>query len=583
MGGVPPGLVQRVQQRLAAAGGVATDTAGLRKAVSEALNEDGVLLPSTNLAPIVRAIGDELTGLGPLAPLLADPTVTDVLVNGPTDVWVERAGTIERAAVRFASAAAVATLVQRVVAPLGLRVDESRPWVDARLPGGERFHAVLPPLAPDGPVVTIRTFARRRLQLCDLIERGALDTATARLLEAMVAAGIAIAVSGATGTGKTTLLNVLAAAIPAHERIVTIEDVAELCLPGPHVVRLEARPPNVEGRGEVPLRELVRNALRMRPDRIVVGEVRGPEVLDMLQAANTGHRGLMTTLHAGGPEEVPARLEAMALAASGAGLDVVRRLVAGGIGAVVHLERAPTGHPTRRVTVVAELVTTDDDRAHAVPLRTATSATGLSATGHVPRWANRLDPSVLPPSSRPTSPAGSESSAPGATSDDSNHSHQCRRWPGQGHHVPPDHDGRGDNPAAHRRRCGPDRAGPVDAVPEERVAPGKSKAAGSRNGLGSRVDMGKVAETPMAIGLPGVPESQFSASSSAGSRPRPGWPGSWPKEGRAIHQSTAIRRSTPIGSGPSVRAASPIRAAQPIQPVRSIRSTPSLRLVPPVT
>ena len=394
--GVTPGLVQRVQRRLAAVGAAATDHAGLRMAVTEALGEDGIVLPTATLAPVVRAIGDELTGLGPLAPLLADPAVTDVLVNGPDDVWVERGGSIERAAVRFPSAAAVAALVQRVVAPLGLRVDESRPWVDARLPGGERFHAVLPPLAPDGPVVTIRSFARRRLELGDLIELGALDTATARLLEAMVAAGIAIAVSGATGTGKTTLLNILAAVIPARERVVTIEDVAELRLPGPHVVRLEARPPNVEGRGEVPLRELVRNALRMRPDPIVVGEVRGPEVMDMLQAANTGHRGLLTTLHAGGPDEVPARLEAMALAAPGAGLDVVRRLVAGGIGAVVHLERAPTGRPTRRVSVVAELVTTDDDRALAIPLRTATSATGLSATGHVPRWADRLDPSVLP-------------------------------------------------------------------------------------------------------------------------------------------------------------------------------------------
>jgi Flp pilus assembly CpaF family ATPase len=223
----------------------------------------------------------------------------------------------------------------------------------------------------------------------------------------MVAAGIAIAVSGATGTGKTTLLNVLAAAIPAQERVVTIEDLAELWLPGPHVVRLEARPPNVEGRGEVPLRELVRNALRMRPDRIVVGEVRGPEVLDMLQAANTGHRGLMTTLHAGSPEEVPARLEAMALAAPGAGLEVIRRLVGGGIGAVVHLERVPAGHqppvppagagrPLRRVTVVAELVTTNGGRARAIPLRTAGVSGGLSATGHVPCWANRLDPSVLP-------------------------------------------------------------------------------------------------------------------------------------------------------------------------------------------
>jgi pilus assembly protein CpaF len=206
VGGVPPGLVQRVQRRLAATGAVASDVAGLRAAVADTLGEDGVQLPAPDLTAVVRSIGDELTGLGPLAPLLADPLVTDVMVNGPAEVWVERAGAIERAAVRFASAAAVAALVQRVVAPLGLRVDESRPWVDARLPGGERFHAVLPPLAPDGPVVSIRSFARRRLQLRDLIERNALDPATARLLEAMVAAGIAIAVSGATGTGKTTLV-----------------------------------------------------------------------------------------------------------------------------------------------------------------------------------------------------------------------------------------------------------------------------------------------------------------------------------------------------------------------------------------
>jgi pilus assembly protein CpaF len=398
LGGVVPGLVQRVQRRLVSAGSVAADPDGLRRAVVGALGEEGIVLPAASFVATVRAIGDELTGLGPLAPLLADPTVTDVLVNGPSDVWVERDGGIERAAVRFPSAAAVAALVQRVVAPLGLRVDEARPWVDARLPGGERFHAVLPPLAPDGPVVTIRTFARRRLDLHDLIERDTVDAVTARLLEAMVAAGVAIAVSGATGTGKTTLLNVLAAAIPTRERVVTIEDAAELDLPGPHVVRLEARPPNVEGRGEVPLRELVRNALRMRPDRIVVGEVRGLEVLDMLQAAKTGHRGLLTTLHAGGPDEVPARLEAMALAVPGVVLDVVRRLIGGGIGAVVHLERTPSG---RRVTALAELVIANDGRVHAIPLRTAgpatgVSATGLSATGRVPRWANRLDPSVLP-------------------------------------------------------------------------------------------------------------------------------------------------------------------------------------------
>jgi pilus assembly protein CpaF len=395
-GQVYPGLVAVVQQRLSASGRFAIDHDGLRAAVATVLREEGLAPSPLGFAATVEAVVDELTGLGPLAPLLADPAVTDVLVNGPSEIWVERDGRLERCPLRLPSTEALAALVHRVVAPLGLRVDEARPWVDARLPGGERFHAVLPPLAPDGPVVTIRTFARRRLELSDLIDRGALDPATAQLLEAMVAAGIAIAVSGATGTGKTTLLNVLAAAIPARERIVTIEDIAELCLPGPHVVRLEARPPNVEGRGEVPLRQLVRNALRMRPDRIVVGEVRGPEVLDMLQAANTGHRGLMTTLHAGSPEEVPARLEAMALSAPGAGIEIVRRLVGGGIGAVVHLERASAGRPTRRVAVVAELVATSDGPAQAIPLRIATSSTELSATGHVPSWADSLDPRVLP-------------------------------------------------------------------------------------------------------------------------------------------------------------------------------------------
>src|SRR5919108_2936292 len=200
------------------------------------------------------------------------------------------------------------------------------------------------------------------------------------------------AVAGGTGSGKSSLLNVLAGAIPVAERIVTVEDAAELRLPGPHVVRLEARPPNVEGRGEVPLRELVRNALRMRPDRIVVGEVRGAEVLDMLQAANTGHRGLLTTLHAGSPAEVPARLEAMALAAPGAVLGVVRRLIAGGIGAVVHLERGSAG---RRVAELAELAADDRGQAVALPARPPRPLPGLCATGRVPRWADRLDPSVL--------------------------------------------------------------------------------------------------------------------------------------------------------------------------------------------
>jgi pilus assembly protein CpaF len=384
-------LVDRVQHRLWSNGRPGAVTGDLQMAVASALRDEGIVLPAASFAATVRAVTDELTGLGPLAPLLADPAITDVLVNGPDEVWVDRQGRLELTSVRLPSTAALAALVQRVVAPLGLRVDEARPWVDARLPGGQRFHAVLPPIAPDGPLVTIRTFSRRRLGLGDLIHGGTLDATTGRLLEAMVTAGVATAISGATGSGKTTMLNVLGAAIPSTDRVVVVEDAAELQLPGSHVVRLEARPPNVEGRGEVPLRELVRNALRMRPDRIVVGEVRGAEALDLLQAANTGHRGLLTTLHAGGPDEIPARLEAMALAAPGAVLDVVRRLIAGGLGAAVHLERGPRG---RRVTAVAELAADERGRARARLIRASLGTAGLTATGHVPAWADRLDPSA---------------------------------------------------------------------------------------------------------------------------------------------------------------------------------------------
>ena len=388
---VSSSLVDRVQRRLWSTGHPEATPGDLQMVVAAALRDEGVVLPAATFAATVRAVTDELTGLGPLAPLLADPTVTDVLVNGPGKVWVDRRGRLELTSVRLPSTAALGSLVQRVVAPLGLRIDEARPWVDARLPGGQRFHAVLPPIAPDGPLVTIRSFSRSRLAMADLIEGGTLDATTGRLLEAMVAAGVATAISGATGSGKTTMLNVLGAAIPSTDRVVVVEDAAELQLPGPHVVRLEARPPNVEGRGEVPLRELVRNALRMRPDRIVVGEVRGAEALDLLQAANTGHRGLLTTLHAGGPDEIPARLEAMALAARGAVLDVVRRLIAGGLGAAVHLERGPGG---RRVTAVAELAPDERGRTRARLVRAPSGKQGLSATGYVPTWMDRLDPSV---------------------------------------------------------------------------------------------------------------------------------------------------------------------------------------------
>ena len=236
-------------------------------------------------------------GLGPLEPLLADPTVTEVMVNGPGPVWIERDGRLERVDVALDNAT-IGLLIERVVGPLGLRVDRASPLVDARLADGSRVNVVVPPLAIDGPCVTIRRFGTRRITLDEVCPPG-----VAALLAWAVRARCNVVVSGGTGAGKTTLLNALAAAIPAGERVVTIEDAAELRLPGDHVVRLESRPPNAEGAGAVDIRELVRNALRMRPDRIVVGEVRGPEALDMLQAMNTGHEGSLSTCHANGPAD----------------------------------------------------------------------------------------------------------------------------------------------------------------------------------------------------------------------------------------------------------------------------------------
>jgi pilus assembly protein CpaF len=259
----------------------------------------------------VTAAVDEIVGLGPLERLLGDPDVSDVLVNGPGDVWAERRGALERTDVTFRSAEGIIALVRRLIAPLGLRIDRASPAVDARLPDGSRLHAVIPPAAVDGPIVAIRRFHRSVSGLRDLIERGAIDDAMAGELSAAVRARENILVAGHTGAGKTTLLNVLCDEIPPTERIVTIEDAAELSLAG-HVVRLEARSANVEGAGGITIRELLRHALRLRPDRIVVGEVRGPEALDMLQALTTGHRGSMSTIHADGVDEALVRLETLA-------------------------------------------------------------------------------------------------------------------------------------------------------------------------------------------------------------------------------------------------------------------------------
>lgn len=299
---------------------------------------------------LVEAVVDAIVGLGPLEPLLRQPDVTDVLVNGPQEVWVERGGRLERAPVSFSDDAAVVAAVERVIAPLGLRLDRASPMVDARLPDGSRLHAVVPPASVDGPVVAIRRFMQAVSSLDDLVRGGSATPGQVEALRDAIRQRRNIVVAGGTGAGKTTLLNLLAAEIPSHERVVTIEDAAELSLPG-HVVRLEAHPPNADGHGGVSLRQLLRSALRLRPDRIVVGEVRGAEALDMVWALNTGHLGSLSTVHANSPSEALWRLETLALSDGGVAADAVRRQIHAGIHLVVQVERSAEG---RRITELWE-------------------------------------------------------------------------------------------------------------------------------------------------------------------------------------------------------------------------------------
>ena len=312
-------------------------------------------LPEAERERLTARIVRLATGLGPLEPLLADPSVDEVLVNGDGQVWIERGGVLALTDVEFESDDALMQAVERILAPLGRRVDEASPLCDARLADGSRVNVVIPPLAVDGPSLTIRRFRRSGFSLDDLVENRTLPEPLARFLAERVEAKDTILVSGGTGSGKTTTLGALSGAIPDGERIVTIEDAAELRLRQRHVVRLEARPPNLEGRGEVTIRQLVRNALRMRPDRIVVGEVRGAEALDMLMALNTGHAGSLTTVHANSPEEALRRVETLALMADvGLPHAAVRAQVAAAFDIVVHQARSAEG--ARRVTCVAEVV-----------------------------------------------------------------------------------------------------------------------------------------------------------------------------------------------------------------------------------
>jgi pilus assembly protein CpaF len=296
-------------------------------------------------------VTDQIVGLGPLEPLLSDPGVSDILVNGPAEIWVDRGGELSRVEVAFAGDGELYAAVERVIAPLGLRVDRSSPTVDARLPDGSRIHVTVPPAAVDHPIIAIRRFTQAIASVDELAAAGGATRAEIDRLTEAVSARKTILMSGGTGTGKTTLLNLLAGLIPGTERVVTIEDSAELSFPG-HRVRLEAHPPNAEGVGEITIRELVRSALRLRPDRIVVGEVRGPEAMDLIWALNTGHRGSLSTVHANSPREALWRLETLALSAGETSVLAVRRQLMAAVDLVVQMERSG---PIRRISEIAEV------------------------------------------------------------------------------------------------------------------------------------------------------------------------------------------------------------------------------------
>ncbi len=326
---------------------------------------EGLLLAEGPLSTIERdrLVGEvhhELFGLGPLEPLLSDPAISDILVNSYANIYIERRGKLERTNISFKDDEHLMRVIERIVSTVGRRIDEAQPMVDARLPDGSRVNAIIPPLAIDGPVLSIRRFGADPLKMPALIANGALTREIAILFDMCVRARLNMIISGGTGAGKTTLLNALSAFIPADERIVTIEDSAELQMQQPHVVRLETRPPNIEGKGEVTQRDLVRNALRMRPDRIVIGEVRGGEAIDMLQAMNTGHDGSLTTIHANTPRDALARLETM-IQMTGMRLSdrAMRQQIASALNVVIQVARLTDG--TRRITSISEITGMEGD------------------------------------------------------------------------------------------------------------------------------------------------------------------------------------------------------------------------------
>ncbi|MEA1978330.1 MAG: CpaF family protein [Chloroflexota bacterium] len=331
------------------------------------LEDEALILTKDQTEQLIRGVVDRIVGLGPLEPLLEDPAITEIMVNDVQNVFIERDGRIERVDVAFRDEAHLRHVIDRIVAPIGRRIDESSPLVDARLSDGSRVNAIIPPLAIGGPALTIRKFARDPFTLEKLTSLGTINTEIAEFLRKCVIDRVSVIISGGTGSGKTSTLNALGLCIPEGERIITIEDAAELQLKHPDLVSLESRPPNIEGTGEIPIRTLVRNALRMRPDRIIIGEVRGGEAFDMLQAMNTGHRGSLTTLHANSPADAMIRLESMVLMA---GFDMpvtaIRRMIAGAVEIVLQQDRLADGR--RVITAITELSAKEGEALKLVPL-----------------------------------------------------------------------------------------------------------------------------------------------------------------------------------------------------------------------
>ena len=366
--------------------------------IERILDDENMPVNQTERRRLVQDMQNEMTGLGPIESLMLDPSVSDILVNSYRQVYVERKGKLQLTSVQFHDDKHVLRIIEKIVSRVGRRIDESSPMVDARLPDGSRVNAIIAPLALDGPVLSIRRFSVQPMTMNDLVTRQTLTPQIAEMLEALACAKLNVLISGGTGSGKTTLLNVISGFIPSSERIITIEDAAELRLQQPHVVRLETRPPNIEGKGEVPQRALVRNALRMRPDRIILGEVRGAEAMDMLQAMNTGHEGSLATIHANTPRDALARLENMiSMAGANLGLRAIRQQISSAITIVIQLMRFSDG--SRKLVSLQEITGMEGDIITTQEIfcfrRTGVASDGkvkgyFTATGICPQFEHRF-------------------------------------------------------------------------------------------------------------------------------------------------------------------------------------------------